>query len=155
MILAIDPGTTDGAAVVWSPFDKKVVTSVILPNSDLLEFTANQQYTDRVYCEMIASYGMAVGQETFETCVWIGRCEQICVDRGWKFHRVYRKDVKMWHCCSMKAKDSNIRQAVIDKYGSTGTKKSPGPLYGIASHKWSALAIATYIAESNDKPATN
>lgn len=147
-IIAIDPGTTDGAYVVWNGVERKVVEAKILPNDTLIEFIKHQQCTDHVFCEMIASYGMAVGKETFETCVWIGRCEQVCLDRGWSFQRVYRMDVKMWHCHSMKAKDANIRQALIDKYGAQGTKKAPGPLYGVASHMWSALAIATHIAES-------
>lgn len=147
-LIAIDPGTTDGAYVVWDVGASRVVEAKILPNDTLIEFIVQQQFTDKVFCEMIASYGMAVGKETFETCVWIGRCEQVCRDHGWEFHRVYRMDVKMWHCHSMKAKDANIRQALIDKYGAQGTKKAPGPLYGIASHMWSALAIATHIAES-------
>lgn len=147
-LIAIDPGTTDGAYVVWDVVAAKVVEAKILPNDTLIEFIKQQQFTDKVFCEMIASYGMAVGKETFETCVWIGRCEQVCLDRGWTFQRVYRMDVKMHHCHSMKAKDANIRQALIDKYGVQGTKKAPGPLYGIASHMWSALAIATHVAEA-------
>jgi hypothetical protein len=152
-ILAIDPGTTDGAVVVWDAVESKVAHCEILPNDKLIEFIKQQQFTDEVHCEMIASYGMAVGKETFETCVWIGRCEQVCRDNGWAFNRIYRKDVKMWHCNSMKAKDTNIRRAVMDKYGETGTKKNPGPLYGIASHMWSALAIATFVAESKPEQA--
>jgi hypothetical protein len=42
----------------------------------------------------------------------------------------------------MKAKDANIRQALIDKIGPQGTKKDPGPTYGISKDVWSALAIA-------------
>lgn len=151
-IIAIDPGTTDGAYVVWDCENNKLIKSDILPNAELLEFIKQQQFTDAVYCEMIACYGMAVGKETFETCVWIGRCEQICADRGWSFKRVYRLPVKVHHCHSARAKDPNVRQALLDKYGIVGTKKNPGPLAGIASHMWSALAIATYISETWDNP---
>ena len=47
----------------------------------------------------------------------------------------------------MRAKDSNIRQAVMDMYGSSkevaiGNKKKPGPLYGVVKDIWSSLAIA-------------
>lgn len=150
-LIAIDPGTTDGAYVVWDIGAAKVVEAKILPNDKLIEFIKQQQFTDKVFCEMIASYGMAVGKETFETCVWIGRCEQVCLDRGWTFQRVYRMDVKMHHCHSMKAKDANIRQALIDRLGIQGTKRQPGPLYGIASHMWSALAIAVYASDNEPK----
>lgn len=73
---------------------------------------------------MIASYGMPVGKEVFDTCVWIGRFQQIALPNAdTKF--IYRKDEKMNICHSMKAKDSNIRQALIDRFGEVGTKKNP------------------------------
>ena len=47
----------------------------------------------------------------------------------------------------MRAKDSNIRQALLDLYGgdkrkAIGIKAEPGPLYGIKSHMWAALGVA-------------
>ena len=74
---------------------------------------------------MVASYGMAVGQTVFETCVWIGRFIQQVDYIGKKYNYIYRKDEKMNICHSMKAKDSNIRQALIDRFGEVGTKKNP------------------------------
>ena len=91
--------------------------------------------------EMIASYGMAVGREVFETCVWIGRFKQAYPDPD-AVKLVYRKDVKLHLCGSARAKDANIRQALIDKLGPVGTKKAPGPLYGVTSHAWAAVAVA-------------
>ena len=60
---------------------------------------------------------------------------------------IYRKDVKLHLCGSPRAKDSNIRQALIDRFGpgkekAIGLKKTPGPLYGVKSHVWAALAVA-------------
>lgn len=74
---------------------------------------------------MIASYGMAVGKEVFETCVWIGRFIEIAIFKNIEVEYIYRKDEKMNLCNSMKAKDSNIRQALIDRFGEVGTKKNP------------------------------
>ena len=53
-------------------------------------------------------------------------------------------------CNSAAAKDTNIRQALIDHYGGSkaeaiGVKAKPGPLYGIKADEWSALAIALYV----------
>ncbi len=96
---------------------------------------------------MIACYGMPVGAETFETCVWIGRfIEAANTDPA----LVFRKDVKMHLCHTMRAKDANIRQALLDLFPATGggktpqvgTKKQPGPLFGVKSHAWAALAVA-------------
>ena len=75
--------------------------------------------------EMIASYGMPVGKEVFDTCVWIGRFKQIAIIRNVKVEYIYRKDEKINICHSMKAKDSNIRQALIDRFGVVGTKRNP------------------------------
>ena len=41
--------------------------------------------------------------------------------------RVKRSAVKLHQCGSNRAKDANVRQALIDKMGPPGTKKAPGP----------------------------
>ena len=65
---------------------------------------------------------------------------------------VYREDVKLHLCGSPRAKDANIRQALIDRWGgkaeAVGTVKKPGPLYGVKSHAWSALAVAVTALET-------
>lgn len=99
---------------------------------------------------MIQCFGMPAGAEIFETAYWIGRIMDRC---GGRFRRVNRTDVKSHLCNSMKAKDPNIRQALLDRYGGSreaaiGTKNAKGPLYGISSHCWSALAIAVTFCES-------
>jgi hypothetical protein len=60
---------------------------------------------------------------------------------------VYRKDVKLYLCGSLRATDANIRAALLDRFGpgreiAVGTKRAPGPLYGIKGDEWSALAVA-------------
>ena len=100
-----------------------------------------------VVIEMVACYGMAVGAEVFETVFWIGRFWEIA-RRDIGVTRLYRKDVKMHLCNSMRAKDGNIRQALIDKLGAPGTKKNPGPTYGIKADIWAALAVAVTFAET-------
>lgn len=66
---------------------------------------------------------MPVGETVFETCVWIGRFIEIM--QRINYTKIYRKDEKMNICHSMKAKDSNIRQALIDRFGEVGTKRNP------------------------------
>jgi hypothetical protein len=65
--------------------------------------------------------------------------------------RIYRADVKLHLCNSHRAKDKNVRQALIDLYGPTkeaaiGRKASPGPLYGLAGDGWAALGVAVTAA---------
>lgn len=102
--------------------------------------------------EMIACYGMPVGAETFQTCLWIGRFLQIWEQAGGQTRLCYRRDIKLHLCGSARAKDGNIRQALLDRFGgrdmAQGKKKYPGPLYGISGHLWSALAVAVYAMET-------
>jgi hypothetical protein len=146
MILAIDPGTTQSG---WVRFcNQHVIDSGVWANDDMLEIVAMHGYDD-IAIEMIASYGMAVGREVFETCVWIGRFVQAAKNPS-AVKLVYRRDVKLHLCGTSKAKDPNVRQAVLDLFprlggGKTpqiGTKGQPGPLYGVTSHAWPALAVA-------------
>ncbi len=153
MILALDPGTWETGWVLYD--GTKVHMAGVHRNEELLDWIRTD--ADLRLCEMavemIEARGMAVGRETFETCVWIGRFQQ-----GWHtpeaVRKVYRRDVKMCLCGSARAKDSNIRAALIDLFppeggGSVrqvGTKLQPGPLYGVTSHAWQALAVAVTVA---------
>lgn len=138
MILAIDPGTTESG---WCLFtDGKVLESGIDSNEHML-YDIPRTDCEFVAIEMISSQGMPVGQTTFETCVWIGRFQQAWRDPE-SVKLIYRHAVKMHLCNSTRAKDANIRQAIIDKLGPIGTKKAPGPLYGVKSHAWAAVGVA-------------
>jgi len=148
MILAIDPGTTESG---WCIYDgTNVRDSGVLANSELLAALRFAK-ADQLAIERVASYGMAVGREVFETCEWVGefRNEWRRRDMG-EAILIYRKDVKLHLCGSTKAKDANIRQALIDMFPRTGggktpqigTKAQPGPLYRVSSHAWAALGVA-------------
>ena len=151
MILAIDPGTTESGWVTFR--DGKVVDSGVMPNLDLLRrIPLLGNWADTLAIEMVASYGMAVGREVFETCVWVGRFQQ-----AWHIPEsarlVYRRDVKLHHCNSVKAKDANITQALVDRFApgrpnhGKGTKAEPGFFYGFKADIWQAYALAVYYAD--------
>lgn len=148
-IMAIDPGTDSSAFVVLEC--GKIISHGYDSNEVMIKRLAANRLKpspDLIACEMIQSFGMPVGKETFETCLWIGRFLQESIRAGVAFELIYRKDIKMHLCGSMRAKDGNIRQALIDRMGPQGTKKSPGPTYGIKSHTWAALAVAVYAMDT-------
>ena len=148
-VLGIDPGTTESASCLLDRRTDhiehfcKVDNDVILNNIRVV----NGQDETALFIEMFACYGMAVGQDVYRSCVWIGQFYREW-DRRWdKWGRpelVYRKDVVLHHCNSPRANDSNIRRAMLDRFGEQGTKKAPGPTYGISRDVWSAVAIAAY-----------
>jgi len=145
VLIAIDPGPVKSAMVALDE-DGAPVHALYADNGEILNLLVHQWCDLPLYIEMIACYGMAVGAEVFETCVWIGRFMQaygpgLC-------DRVLRREVKLHICHNSGAKDANIRQAIIDRFGgkdrAIGKKATPGPLYDIAGDLWAALAVGLY-----------
>lgn len=135
MIIAIDPGPLVQSFVIFD--GKRVVSS---GNVSVKELCIILQENPGLLaaCEYIDCMGMAVGSETFATVFNIGRLYSAATI----MRLIPRRDVKLHLCGNNRAKDSNVRRALLDKVGPTGTKKQPGPCYGVSEHLWSALAVA-------------
>jgi hypothetical protein len=89
--------------------------------------------------------------------VWIGRFierHDHRVNEDADCRLVYRRDVKLHHCQSAKAKDANITQALIDRFAygqpnrGKGTKSEPGWFHGFAADIWQAYALAVFSADT-------
>ena len=148
LILAIDPGPLKSAFVRWDGW--RVIDCALIDNDEIRDVISMNRRKCTIAIEMIASYGMAVGADVFQTCVEIGRMQEVAEGRA---ELVFRRDVKLHLCGSARAKDPNIRQALLDRFGPVGTKKAPGPLYGVKSHIWSALAVAVTASETKEPAA--
>lgn len=150
IVLAIDPGTTESGVVLYG---ERVISAGQWDNHKLRAALRNFEFASAtIAIEMIESFGMPVGREVFETVLWIGRFMEASGQPN-EVRLVYRRDIKLHLCGSPRAKDANIRQALIDRLGAPGTKKKPGPTYGISVHLWSALAIAIYTQDTLGGPA--
>lgn len=159
MILAIDPGTTESAWMLYDDDTNKPVEFAKCGSAEVIDCfvqLTTQNYRPRVVIEMVASYGQPVGKEVFETCVWIGRFIEAARNiLGDEPARLYRNEVKMALChATAKINDAVIRQALIDRFGpgkdkAIGTKKNQGPLYGVKADVWAALALAVTFADKN------
>lgn len=145
-IFAIDPGNEKSAYVIWDGtriLDKGIITNVSLLMSLSYENGFGMNRPTHFVIEMVACYGMAVGKEVFETCLWIGQFNrQIVITYGIQPKLMVRRDVKMNLCHHNSAKDGNIRQAIIDRLGKPGTKRSPGVTYKVSKDLWAALGLA-------------
>lgn len=156
VILAIDPGDTQSAFVfvdikTYKPlyFAKELNEDAVIHMLNYINSKTATVDIENIAIEMVASYGMAVGKSVFETCVWIGRfCQLFELSNNIKSDFIYRKDEKMCICGQMKAKDSNIRQALIDRFAKfdfkngKGTKDNPDWFYGFKADCWAAYAVA-------------
>lgn len=152
MILGIDPANEYSAFVVVENDLSAVVDKGKIPNKELQDKISNwkaENYPiDYVAIEGIQSFGMPVGQTTFETCYFIGRLLEQFEAFDIEPTLIYRSEEKMTLCNSMKATDATIRQALIDLFAKDtpnkgkGTKKEPGYFYGFKADIWSAFSIA-------------
>lgn len=139
-VLAVDPGYVQSAIV---EFDGSFIHQHrTVPNDQLLKELPCMNGV--LVIEQIAAMGMAVGEEVFETVFWSGRFAQ---SFHGEFQRIKRHAIKMHLCGHPRAKDPNIRQALLDRFGpgkekALGSKKAPGALYGIKGDEWAALAVA-------------
>ena len=138
-IFGLDPGPTQSAFAIWDTDKNEILDKGKIPNNELL--LKVMETTISIAIEMIGSFGMPVGAETFETVFWIGRFYEASPRKDIAV-RILRKDIKMNLCNTTRAKDSNIRQALIDRFGAPGTKKSPGIMYGLHKDMIQAFAVA-------------
>lgn len=165
MILGIDPANEYSAFVVVENDLSAVVDKGKIPNKELQEKISNwkeENYPiDYVAIEGIQSFGMPVGQTTFETCYFIGRLLEQFEAFDIEPTLIYRSEEKMALCHSMKAKDSNIRQALVDRFAKDtpnngkGYKSNPGFFYGFKSDIYSALAVACVFYEKMNEGGCN
>lgn len=148
IVIGLDPGTNDSALVGYD--GTRIYFREIWPNEKICEWMREDGPGAPVsrgailVVEEFESYGMAVGREVFRTIRWAGNFEALWYPARVMF--VPRRTVKTHICHTSRATDANIRTELIDRFGgpekAIGLKKTPGPLFGIKSHLWAALALA-------------
>jgi len=150
-IIAIDPGTTESAYVQWNGVE--ILDMGIAYNDDVMWFLNQSVFMqkDNLVVEQVRCYGMVVGASTLDTVFWSGRFCQ-----AWKgeWFLMPRMDVKMHLCHDSRAKDKNIRQALIDRFEPDlkPRQRPKNVLKGVGTHLWAALALAvTWWDLSNKK----
>ena len=166
-LLAIDPGNVESGWVVIDAETCQPIEFGKWRNHDLIKGIRDGLFEqcDGAYIEMIGHYGtgMPAGKTVFDTCVWIGRFTEairMTADAPPQPSTVLRPTVKAHICGTSKAKDSNIAQALVDRfaYGQSnhgkGTKANPGWFYGFAKDVWQAYALAVYAADQAEAVAS-
>ncbi len=151
-IFAIDPGNLESGYALINMPDFSLEEFGKEENGVLIERLAEYRGKADVFAiEMVASYGMPVGKDVFETCVWIGQFVREL--QGAEIRYIYRKDEKICLCFDSRAKDSNIRQALINRYAKhdfkngKGRKNNPDVFYGVSKDAWSAIAVGVTCGE--------
>lgn len=153
-ILAIDPGNLYSAYCLIDTDTMKPLQFDKTENAIVRAALEQKERYDKAVIEMIGHYGtgMPAGKSVFDTCVWIGRFMEAADRQGRTIDLLMRREEKLDLCGSMKAKDSNIVQALIDRFAPNvpnrgkGRKNQPGWFYGFHADIWQAYAVGiTYI----------
>jgi hypothetical protein len=147
MIISIDPSDTIHAwAALEGTADRPILSAFGLDFS--VERMAGKAIPgiynkpDFVAIEMVACYGMAAGAHLFDTCVRIGELKAD-IEKGLliETRRITRAEVKRLICGRTAANDSNVRAAIIDRFGGPYATKKGGPLYKVSKDAWAAIAV--------------
>lgn len=176
-IIAIDPGPEQSAWVLYDSVKKEIINSAIEPNpvivapgNDLLS-VGHQLVVEVMVSAFINPTKKKgyVGKTTMATQKWAGIFLGFSAGRKFPVRHydfanaeLHRKQVVSHLCGNARAGDSDIRAVLMDSFPATGkdskgkpsvmgTKKRPGPLYGIKKDLWSALALAVTYADKLEK----
>mgnify|MGYP000285633705 FL=1 len=151
IVLGIDPGPTHCGVVIYDTEARRVKQSykdkTVLAALLQIEHRASARMIDLVAIERVQSYGIA-GASLLRTAEVGGMLHYCAMREEVKVVWLYRREVLRGLDVTGKGnRDSLVRQRLIEIHGgdrasAVGTKAKPGPLYGVASHAWSALAVA-------------
>ena len=130
--------------MIWD--GEKIIGKEISPNERMLEICSNGLSTHIMAIEQIKCMGMAVADSVFDTVFWTGRFCQTWEQARGKWERVPRMAVKMHICQNSRARDSNIIQALKDRFEQDLLPKQrpKGILKGLKADLWQAFALAVF-----------
>ena len=156
-IIAIDPGNIQSGYCVIDSNTLRPMEFGKIDNADLLKklYTATEQGWKWAVIEMVASYGMSVGREVFDTVFWIGRFSE-ALNAHCPVRLLCRIEEKRHICHSARANDASIRRALIDRFADhdlkngRGTKKKPDFFYGFKADIWAAYAVGLTAIENHN-----
>lgn len=165
-IIGIDPGP-ERSAIAYEPTTLTGRVQTLEYVNPCLEIVLGASDNDDILViEWPQSHGLPVGESVFRTCYWVGRFAAAFT--GDSVIEVTRPDIVRHFCSCTHYKDpetgkrkpvtkANVKAALYERFGgdrskAIGTKKKPGPLYGMkGEHVFDALACAVWWAETQEQ----
>jgi len=158
IIIGIDPGPEHSGVVAYDAYHKEVEQSFSeMANDKVFDYLRGTVYNPkqvRLGIEIPACYGLRVGRDVFQTCVWAGRFIQefTCLS-FWTVYEVSRPEIVHHLTGKRGGPKAAVNAVLVDRFGpgrkvAVGRKSAPGPLYGVKGHAWDALAVAYFVAET-------
>lgn len=156
-VLGLDPGSSASALVVWDADRLRVRQKWKLPNADLARLLVSFEIEDAIgrdadttlVIESTSAYtvpggrqGRFMPQQLLETVEWSGYFRRCWHQVGGTVERLDRRKVKLHLLGRASGTDAHVRAALLELVGPQGTKKAPGPTFGMRADLWAALAVA-------------
>jgi hypothetical protein len=154
VLIGLDPGPETSGVVVYraggSPQVLEAHAKLDWPGVRQL-MNQYPAWSTTFLCERVSA-GAISGKHILQTSEVCGRFMEYADSRNLKHHLYYRREVlAALGVGSGASKDALVRQVVLELHPEgTGSKKKPGPLFGVATHAWQALGLACAHALLND-----
>ena len=182
-LLAIDPGTRE-SAYVGMRRDYSIIAAAKVPNQKIIELIMLGGYEDLVIeCMEARTLNVKagkngknpppqrIGDETYETCYWIGRFMECAYRKNMNVYRVKRTEERKrliptkanklppFPDPAPKGADAQIRASLIrrfakfDKVNGKGKKACRDVFYGFKKDMWNAFAVGTVYLDTERRNA--
>jgi hypothetical protein len=124
-ILSIDPGSRYTGVVIYDSVKDTIPYKNAFENDNegviaLLRSLGppfQEHIVNKVVIEGVKSYGQIVGDDVFETLMWIGEFRRVCKDLGLPYTFVIRKTYVTHLTGNPRSKDTNVRACMIERWG--------------------------------------
>ena len=145
ILLGVDPGPESSGVVLYDTVGRYVVAShAKVAFRDLQRMLQDAEH-HAVVCERTTAGPPSTA--VVRTTEIVGRVIQVCDGDTRPLRLMPRHEVLLALGCTARgSKDALVREAVMALHGggravACGTARAPGPLYGVTSHAWQALAL--------------
>jgi hypothetical protein len=156
MILGLDPGPEKSGLVLYDHASRAIHGAWVGPNPRVRSYLRSYRgdIEDLLVVEELRARGQPCYQQVLETAIELGRAVECWQGR---VERISRDEVKRHLLGTSRGSDANVRAALVDRWGgksqAIGTRRAPGPLYGVAGDAWAALGVAVVWADKNTAAA--
>lgn len=133
----LDPGSAQSAFITWNGTAHS--NGAILDNETLIDLLRTEDLRGQIVgIEQVRSYGMKVGNETFDTCEWSGRFAEAATRSGAIVRMIPRKLVVIHLCGHVRTGgDAPVNATMKARFGDA--------MRGVTSHLYAALGVADYV----------
>lgn len=150
LILGIDPGPRESGICLietGKPLEVKILECEKVENSKLLYDLYGLSCANgatNVVIEGMVYQGRGFGQDSIQTCYFIGRMQELLTEKGIPWELYSRREYGQWIVAGGQLNDTTLRAALESIYGRSAKKGDP--LYALrgASDKRSAFALAKF-----------